>query len=60
MITRVWRGWTSQANAEDYQHFLLDELFPGFRALTGLLGVDLLRRSDGTEVEFIILTASGR
>jgi hypothetical protein len=55
-ITRLWRGWTSRANADAYQRFLLDELFPSMRNISGFLGADVLRRPDGADVAFVTLT----
>ncbi len=52
----MWRGWTSLAAADDYERFLLEELFPSMRGIDGFLGADVLRRSDGDEVAFITLT----
>jgi antibiotic biosynthesis monooxygenase (ABM) superfamily enzyme len=56
MITRMWRGWTSVAAADDYERFLLDELFPSMRRIAGFRGADVLRRRDDAEVAFITLT----
>lgn len=55
-VTRMWRGWTSQAAADDYELFLLGELFPSMRRIEGFLGADVLRRSDGEEIAFVTLT----
>ena len=55
MITRVWRGWTWLQNAEAYERFLLDELFPSMRAIDGFVGAEVLRKSDGDEVAFVTL-----
>jgi hypothetical protein len=33
MITRLWRGWTTIDNANAYERFLLDELFPSMREM---------------------------
>ena len=54
MITRIWRGWTSQHNAQDYQDLLTNEIFPGIaaRQIPGYRGVSLLRRNVDNEVEF--------
>lgn len=49
-------GWTSRANADAYQRFLLDELFPSMRSISGFLGADVLRRPDGDDVAFVTLT----
>ena len=34
-ITRMWRGWTATADADAYERFLLDELFPSMRDIPG-------------------------
>jgi len=56
MITRLWRGWTTVDNADAYQRFLLDELFPAMREIPGFRSADVLRRVDGDEVAFVTLT----
>jgi heme-degrading monooxygenase HmoA len=56
MITRMWRGWTRAEDADAYERFLLDELFPSMRPIAGFLGADVLRRVDGDEVAFVTLT----
>ena len=55
MITRIWHGWTTTANAEAYETLLRHEIFTGIegRRIEGFLGIDLLRRAAGAEVEFI-------
>ena len=56
MITRLWRGWTRAADADAYERFLLDELFPAMGAIDGFAGADVLRRRDGDEEAFVTLT----
>ena len=56
MITRLWRGWTTAKNADAYEAFLLNELFPAMAGIPGFRGAEVLRRSDGDEVAFITLT----
>ncbi len=56
MITRLWRGWTRADDADAYERFLLDELFPSMRAIDGFLDADVLRRRDGDEEAFVTLT----
>jgi antibiotic biosynthesis monooxygenase (ABM) superfamily enzyme len=56
MITRMWRGWTVPRDADAYERFLLDDLFPSMREIEGFLGADVLRREDGGEVAFVTLT----
>jgi antibiotic biosynthesis monooxygenase (ABM) superfamily enzyme len=56
MITRVWRGWTTATNADAYERFLLEELFPAMRGIAGFHGAEVLRRADGDDVAFVTLT----
>ena len=56
MITRMWRGWTRAADADAYQRFLLEDLFPSMRDIDGFLSADVLRRRDGDEEAFVTLT----
>lgn len=58
MICRMWRGWTSRANAEAYDSYLKSELFPRVeRELTprGYRGFQLLRLDRGAESEFVTM-----
>lgn len=56
VITRLWRGWTPPDRADDYERFLLGELFPSMGKIPGFLGAEVLRRLDGDEVAFVTLT----
>ena len=49
-------GLDRPENAEDYEQFLLTELFPAMRNIQGFLGADVLWREDGEEVGFVTLT----
>jgi len=55
MISRIWHGWTTRANADAYEHLLREEIFTGIgaRAISGYRGIQLLRRDLGDEVEFV-------
>lgn len=55
MISRIWHGYTSQANADAYEALLKNEIFTGIknRRIKGYKGIQLFRRNLGTEVEFI-------
>jgi len=57
MISRIWHGYTTQANADTYESLLKSEIFVGInnRHLRGYRGIDLLRRNIGEEVEFITI-----
>ncbi|MET0254108.1 MAG: antibiotic biosynthesis monooxygenase [Terrimicrobiaceae bacterium] len=55
MITRVWHGWTTPANAPKYEALLQGEIFVGIarREIPGYHGISLLKRTVGDEVEFV-------
>jgi heme-degrading monooxygenase HmoA len=57
MISRVWHGWTTPANADAYESLLKSEIFTGIqdRQIAGYRGIHLLRRDLGEEVEFITI-----
>jgi heme-degrading monooxygenase HmoA len=55
MISRIWHGYTTKANADAYENLLKKEIFTGIniRNIKGYYGIELLRRDHGNEVEFI-------
>lgn len=57
MIIRHWRGWTRPEHADEYERLLHKEIFPQLRYRGGenLQGIELLRRRDVSEVEFITM-----
>ena len=57
MISRIWHGWTTPANAPGYQRLLETEILPGIAAkdLPGYRGAHLLRREIDREVEFVTI-----
>jgi heme-degrading monooxygenase HmoA len=57
MICRLWRGWTTRANAAAYQSVVRGEVIPGIekRRVPGFRHIDLVRRDLGDEVEFVTL-----
>jgi hypothetical protein len=57
MISRIWHGWTTPANADAYESMLRGEIFPWIegRHLSGFHGIQLLRRELGHEVEFVTI-----
>jgi hypothetical protein len=54
MICRLWRGWTSPENADDYECVVRTEVIPGIEAMkiAGFRHMDLMRRDLGGEIEF--------
>lgn len=55
MIARHWRGWTPRENAEAYERFLRERIFPQLQQIPGHRGVWLLRLDAGSEAEFVVL-----
>jgi heme-degrading monooxygenase HmoA len=55
MISRVWHGWTTSANADAYESLLKSEIFIGIkdRQIAGYRGIHLFRRNLDDEVEFV-------
>ncbi|MFA6455661.1 MAG: antibiotic biosynthesis monooxygenase [Bacteroidota bacterium] len=57
MISRIWHGYTTPANADAYESLLRSEIFTGIqnRSINGYHGIQLLRRDVDREVEFITI-----
>lgn len=58
MICRVWHGWTAHANADAYDSYLRNELFPQVKrelGAHGYRGFHVLRLDRGAEVEFMTM-----
>jgi hypothetical protein len=57
MLARIWRGWTTPANADAYETFLRETVFPGIlaRSIDGFERIELLRAPAGEEIEFITI-----
>ena len=55
MISRIWHGYTTPANADAYEALLKSEIFAGIRGrnIPGFQEIQLFRRDLGVEVEFI-------
>ena len=56
MIARLWRGWTSREDADAYERFLGEHMFPLMQRVPGFAGAELLRRDAGDEVAFVTIT----
>lgn len=57
MLLRIWHGWTLPGNANAYENLLKEEIFVGIgkRRIRGYHGIELLRRENAGEVEFITI-----
>jgi heme-degrading monooxygenase HmoA len=55
MISRIWHGYTTPANADAYEKLLKEEIFTGIRGrnIKGFHEIQLFRRDVGKEVEFV-------
>jgi len=49
MIKRIWRGWATKDNADSYFDVLTNQVIPGYK------GVEVLRKDNGDEVEFMTI-----
>lgn len=56
MIARVWRGWTEPADADEYEAFVTEQVFPDAkRDIPELESFEVLRRDADEEVEFVTI-----
>jgi heme-degrading monooxygenase HmoA len=57
MVSRIWHGYTTSENADEYEKLLKEEIFTGIkgRNIKGYKGIQLLRRNLVEETEFITL-----
>ncbi|MCD2204958.1 hypothetical protein [Halobacterium sp. KA-6] len=56
VIARVWRGWTEPADADEYEAFVTETVFPDAkRDIPALESFEVLRRDAGDEVEFVTI-----
>jgi hypothetical protein len=55
MIARLWKGWTTQINADAYERLLREKVLPGLQHIDGYRGGYVLRQDGSDEVEFVVL-----
>lgn len=56
MIARIWHGRTLAAKAGEYAEYLSKTGVADYQATEGNRGVHVLRRTDGEQTHFLILT----
>ncbi len=56
LIARVWRGRTPAAKADAYYEILQQTGLKEYQATAGNQGVRVLRRMDGDEAEFVLIS----
>ena len=56
-IKRVWHGWTTKENADNYQNILNKEVLPSIEAkkIPGYKKIEVLRIDLEDEVEFVTI-----
>jgi len=57
MIARIWYGWTTRENADQYEKLMREEVLLEIarRSIPGYKGAELFRREASDEVEFITM-----
>ncbi|MGE5682874.1 MAG: antibiotic biosynthesis monooxygenase [Bacillota bacterium] len=57
MIARIWHGYTTPENADEYENLLYEEVWKSIegKKLKGYKGIELLKRKHEDEVEFITI-----
>lgn len=55
MISRIWHGYTTRENADEYERLLKEEIFVGIneRHIPGFREIQLFRRNLEEEIEFV-------
>jgi heme-degrading monooxygenase HmoA len=56
MIARLWHGITAASKADEYLEYLDKTGIQDYRATEGNLSVQLLRRIEGEQAHFLIIT----
>ena len=56
MIARTWHGVVPAGKADAYHRYLLETGVPDYQRTPGNRGVHILRRMEGDEVHFLLLT----
>ncbi|QBD77762.1 antibiotic biosynthesis monooxygenase [Ktedonosporobacter rubrisoli] len=56
MIARIWHGRTDLSQADAYLNLMQTVAIPDYQATPGNQGVYILRRLDGEQAHFLLLT----
>ena len=56
MIARVWHGVTPAAKADEYFKYLQKTGLPDYRKTPGNRGVQVLRRIEGDQAHFVLIS----
>jgi heme-degrading monooxygenase HmoA len=55
-VARIWRGRTLASKADEYEAYLFASGITKIRETPGNLGVTVLRRADGNQTEFLVIS----
>ena len=55
-VARIWHGRTPRAKADEYEKYLYSEGITKIRNLPGNLGVQVLRRDEAEETDFLVVS----
>lgn len=57
MICRIWHGWTTEDNADAYEHLLRNEIVAGIllRKIPGFRAIEVFKRSVPDGIEFVTM-----
>jgi heme-degrading monooxygenase HmoA len=55
-VARIWRGHTLASKADEYEAYLFASGVAKIRETPGSLGVTVLRRADGPQTEFLVIS----
>jgi heme-degrading monooxygenase HmoA len=56
VVARIWHGTTLTSKADEYYAYLLEAGIKKFKSIPGNLGVQVLRRADGNNTEFTVIS----
>jgi heme-degrading monooxygenase HmoA len=56
LIVRLWHGWTRREDAEAYERYVLDNVFPAMHEIPGFVGAELVRRDEHDETAYVAIT----
>jgi heme-degrading monooxygenase HmoA len=56
MIARIWHGKTPKSKLETYSEFLQKVAIPDYKKISGLQELRFLRRVEGEEAHFVLIT----
>lgn len=55
-VARIWHGRTPRTKADEYERYLYSEGITKIRKLPGNLGVQVLRRDEPEETDFLVVS----